>query len=322
MEKNSDTLRQHAWSSYWQSGALHSCAGSFAGNYEGAIASHWQRQLAELTDGSRVLDLATGNGALPLMIAERFGAQVRVDAVDLADIAPRWHDAATYPEVHFHSGTRMEHLPFLAGSFDRVFSQYGLEYARRPDAWLEAVRVLAPDGKLCCISHHADSVLVDVASKEVAELDWLLQESGLQQAANNVLPWLSAARQGRELRGNLGAETARSEYNQALQRVQQRIEASPLPDPLMDVRSTVHALLAGRDGVDEAATARAMAAYWNAVQDARLRAEELITHALTDMDIHSLWDALVGVRADRRLQFVELRQPEGIMGWAIEIGPA
>ncbi len=322
MEKDSDTLRQHAWSSYWQSGALHSCAGSFAGNYEGAIARYWQGQLDALTNDSRVLDLATGNGALPLMIAERFGAQVRVDAVDLADIAPRWHDASTYPQIHFHPGTRMEQLPFPAASFDRVYSQYGLEYASRPGAWREALRVLVPGGKLCCVTHHAGSLLVDVARQEVAELDWLMQESGLRQAAMAVLPWLSAARQGHELRGNMAAETARDEYNLALQRIQQRIAVGRLPDPLMDVRSTVHALLAGRDGVDEAGISRAVEDYWNAVRNARLRANELITHAMTDTGIHSLWKELADVRGTRSLCVEELSQREGVMGWAIEIGPA
>ena len=60
--------RRQAWSSYWAQGALHSCTGSFDARYSGAIGAFWDAVVAEIPPGSRVLDLATGNGALPLRL--------------------------------------------------------------------------------------------------------------------------------------------------------------------------------------------------------------------------------------------------------------
>ena len=151
--------RRIAWSQYWSAGGLHSCPGSFAGNYAGAIADFWQTALADLTPGTRVLDLATGNGALPQLLLQRYGDEVQVDAVDAAQLAPTWFDPSRHPGVRFHSGVMIEALSFEDASFDCVVSQYGIEYAMRPDACQQALRVLRPQGRLALVMHHTGSVL-------------------------------------------------------------------------------------------------------------------------------------------------------------------
>ena len=136
--------RSQAWSAYWSSGRLHSCAGSFEGNYGGAIGTFWRTRLVHLAPGARVLDLATGNGPLPEMLALMHGAAIAVDAVYLAVPAPAWHDPSRHPGVRFHAGVDMEALPFADGLFDLVVSQYGFEYADHARALAEVLRVAAP----------------------------------------------------------------------------------------------------------------------------------------------------------------------------------
>src|SRR5688572_29452405 len=128
MTANDQDARRDAWSSYWAAGGLHSCVGSFAGNYAGAIGDFWRDRAAALPDGARILDLATGNGALPLLFRDRRGDAIEIDAVDLARIAPRWHRPDESPRVRFHSGIAMERLPFADAGFDLVASQFGFEY--------------------------------------------------------------------------------------------------------------------------------------------------------------------------------------------------
>ena len=199
--------RGKAWSRYWSSGRLHSCTGSYAGNYDGAIGRFWRSLAADLAPNACVLDLATGNGPLPLLLWEARGDALQVDAVDLAAVAPDWYRADRHGRIHFHSGVRMEALPFADGSFDCVVSQFGFEYAERGPALAECLRVMRPDARLALVMHHHDSVLVRVGREELAHHGRLLATDGLLAAAIAALPWIAQARSGQPIT-DLAATTA------------------------------------------------------------------------------------------------------------------
>jgi SAM-dependent methyltransferase len=193
METSGEAARRQAWSAYWREGALHSCAGSYARNYDGVVGDFWDACFNTAHASSRILDLGTGNGALPLRLWERFGGEAAmcIDAVDLASIRPAWHDPAVHAGIRFHSGVSMEALPFRDAAFDLALGQYSLEYARWPDSVQECLRVLAADGGMAFVLHHAESVLVRVAREEVRHIELLCAEGGLIAAARAVLPWLA-----------------------------------------------------------------------------------------------------------------------------------
>ena len=176
--------RREVWSTYWAQGALHSCVGSFDERYSGAIGAFWDDIVATMAAGTRVLDLATGNGALPMRVWKHHGNRVHVDAVDLAALAPPWYQPADHESIAFHAGVLMEALPFADGGHDWVVSQYGFEYADRDAALSECLRVLAPQGRLAFVMHHVDSVLVAVGREELANIECLLAADGLVQAAS------------------------------------------------------------------------------------------------------------------------------------------
>ena len=111
------------------------------------------------------------------------GDSVDVDAVDLAQVAPAWYTPADYPRIRFHSGVRMESLPFPDGHFTLIVSQFGFEYAQREPALRECLRVLAPGGRLAFVMHHAGSVLAKVGRSELAIHERLLEAGGLLDAA-------------------------------------------------------------------------------------------------------------------------------------------
>src|SRR3546814_1386493 len=85
--------RQAAWSRYWKQDVLHSLPGSFSGNYAGRIERFWLDSFAALGSGQRMLDIATGNGPIPQLActhcAGRAAGMPRIDAIDLAQVAPR-----------------------------------------------------------------------------------------------------------------------------------------------------------------------------------------------------------------------------------------
>ena len=149
-----------------------------------AIETHWSGIFAQLPAGSRVLDIATGNGVLLVWgarAARAAGRELTLTGVDLADIDP----TRFLPEhrddlaaARFIGKTAAESLPFADGSFDAAVSQYGLEYADLEPALSEAARVLAPGGRLHWLAHGAGSVVVAHARAKLVDIDLLLGSKG------------------------------------------------------------------------------------------------------------------------------------------------
>lgn len=309
--------RQEAWRSYWASGNLHSCVTSYDGNYSGAIAAFWANAFSGLIGQSRVLDLATGNGAIPKLLDDLKGADVLIDAVDATEIAPRWHVSAEQSHIRFHSGVWMEQLPFADASFDCVCSQFGIEYAERPGAWQEALRVLKQDGRLHCVVHHADSIVTKIAAQERAHCEWLAGSEGLLWGALQLAPWWLRRRGEFSAQPSSEAELARIEYNQIQARLAERIEQGGTVDLLLQAREQVHAILTKAEN-----PVLALRDYRQQLQEAELRCSELVQCAMTRDDMTELIHWLGRQRTDKSLRIEELRQAEGLIAWGLSLTSA
>ena len=99
---------------------------------------------ADVTEGTRLLDVATGPGTLAAKAAER-GA--RVSGIDIAPAMIALAHAL-HPHLDFREGSA-EDLPFESSSFDAVVSGFGVGHFSRPERVLaEFARVLAPKGRV------------------------------------------------------------------------------------------------------------------------------------------------------------------------------
>lgn len=318
------SARRAAWSAYWATGGLHSCVGSFDGNYSGAIGDFWRNVFGALPAGPlRALDLATGNGALPRLLFETRGDQpgLEVDAVDLAQLAPGWLVPGRHSALRFRSGVAMENLPFPDNCFDLVTSQYGFEYASRAAALAEALRVLRPGGRLALVMHHADSVLVRVGRSELHNQQLLLAPHGLLAAGDAVLPWIAQARAGKNPGANPAALAARAAYNGAIQALAAQIASSAAPDLLVEARDWVNRLLASV-GPDAAPARSALADYREGLAAAGLRTGELIDHALDARQLQALVAAVRTARPESVVRATPVSQAEGLLGWGLRLDPA
>ncbi len=309
--------RQSAWNTYWTRGFLHSCPTSFQGNYSGAIGEYWREAFRALPAEARIVDLASGNGALPRMLLEQRGVEVEVDAVDAAQLRPDWLASGSAGNVRFHPGVWMEDLPFAAASFDAVLSQFGIEYAERPAAWQEALRVLKPGGALYWVMHHRASVFAQVAAEESEAYEWLVQGNGLLEAARDLAPWLQQARQGRNPAGSSAAEEARRVFNAMQGQLEERISHGDAVDALAEARKAVHDVLARA-----ASPVEAIDEYREHLREAALRTSELVQCALTPGEVDGMADWLRERRPAASVHVVELRQAEGLLAWALTLRDA
>ncbi|NWG73467.1 MAG: class I SAM-dependent methyltransferase [Rubrivivax sp.] len=314
--------RREVWARYWAGGALHACATSYGAEYGGAIAEFWRDVFGGLQPGQRVLDIATGNGALPrLLFACR--SDVECDAVDLSPVAPTWVDQlppAARQRLRFHDNTAAEGLSFADGRFDLVVSQYGLEYCQLGDAAAQVRRVLGSRGRVAMVIHHVDSRPVELARDELAHVGWLRLPDGLVDAAAQLLePMARAATPaGRDaLAGDARANAAREHFNRLQRELSQRLVGATCPDVLHEVRHALAQVLATAQRHGEAAARDRLARLCRHLDDSRVRLEELVACALDATGVDALVERLAPPGATVTVE--ELREGPWLMGWALRV---
>ncbi len=136
-----------AWGAYWAASRSAACLPGAPPEVEAWLSDGWRRFAAGLPPGARLIDLATGAGAVVAVIG-RARRDLELLGVDSAEL-PAGRSGLM-------GGVDCAALPFADGAFAAVTSQFGVEYAG--DAALaEAARVLAPGGRLRFVVHHAAS---------------------------------------------------------------------------------------------------------------------------------------------------------------------
>jgi ubiquinone/menaquinone biosynthesis C-methylase UbiE len=109
-------------------------------------------EAADLRAGSRVLDVACGNGNAALAAAHRFCKVVGLDYVPALLQRGRERAAAERLEIDFVEGDA-EELPFPAESFDAALSTFGVMFAPdQPRAARELTRVVRRGGTIALAS--------------------------------------------------------------------------------------------------------------------------------------------------------------------------
>jgi SAM-dependent methyltransferase len=187
------------WDQYWHYDRIASCFdGAGDSNYDEGIAGGWRAFFADLAKRACILDLCTGNGAVPLIAAED-GRASAIVAVDRAAIDPPAfvsRHAALYAAVDFRGGVDVEALPLPDGGFDAVTSQYGIEYSDLDKSLPEAVRMLAPGGRARFVVHAADGVVARDARAVIADANLLLDDIDLPGHAVRCFEAVLAAERG------------------------------------------------------------------------------------------------------------------------------
>ena len=315
-------LRQSVWSDYWAGGALHSCAGSFAGNYAGPIAEFWRSLLSELGAEPRLLEVCCGNAPLAKWICDNtdlLQQGATLDATDLADIDPPWL-AGLAPSmrqrIQLHGGVDARALPFAEQSFDLAMSQFGIEYVGRAGV-VELARVLRPGGRLAAILHHREALPPRFGRAELEALGWLQRDQGLFDLAAQLIEPMARSRSAEgllSLRSDAHAAAVRSAFNAELRALQNR-QSDPLQAGLLDdVAQRILALMDLARSQGQEAAERELQAERQRWQAAELRQQELVDCALDEAGLRDLV-ALPDLVIDslRPIEF----GAQGLAGWAL-----
>jgi len=119
--------------------------------------------VAQVGEGTRLLDIACGPGSLAARAASRGAKPVGVDISEgMLDEARRLN-----PTVEFHQAPA-ESLPLEDRAFDAVCINFGMHHFAEPDrAAAEAFRVMAPGGRLAYTVWSPRSTFLDIATAAV-----------------------------------------------------------------------------------------------------------------------------------------------------------
>lgn len=169
------TDNRKAWADFWaaKSGERQgACLPNALQEIDAAHRQAWQGFAAKLASGARVLDLATGDGAVLKKIREVRGDLV-LRGVDSAPTLP-----PSPPGMMLRAGVSMERLPFRDGSIDAVTSQFGYEYGDTAAIAREVGRVLAVGGSLGLLIHRSDGPIVAHNLPRRDALRWALSPGG------------------------------------------------------------------------------------------------------------------------------------------------
>lgn len=317
-----DRSRREAWSRYWARGVPHSCIGTYGDRYGGAIGALWKDVFAGLPDGARVLDVATGNGALPRLLLDHCRRPgVTCDAVDIATVHLPWLAsvaAAERTRVRLHGGVDASALPFADGTFELAVSQYGLEYTDLETSVPELLRVLSPRGAVALVLHHAQSRPATLAALEIDHIRWLTSAGGWFDAtAAMIEPMARASTFGgrASLQGDARANDARERFNGVQNELSRRGDGHDGADVLFEMREAAMSVfaVAGREGA--AAAGKALAALREELIAGQSRLDDLRSHALGEEQaralVRRLESGLAGV-----VELGVLREQGGhLMGW-------
>ena len=311
-ERSLSDERQAAWSRLWAQGG----AGSFHDPAGGdlPLRTHWQEWFAGLPPDARVLDIATGNGILPRWLIEAH-TTATCDAVDRADIRPRWHSA----RVQFHPLTSAEHLPWNEALFDAVVSQFGVEYGDLAVIFEQLTRVSRPSAALQLVMHHVDSHPVRLAAEEVTHAEWLRVGGWFVAARAMVEPMslLHLPDGPKRLALDPRLNDIRRRFDAVQAERQHRADRSASPDLLEEVAQATARAFQQAAHVGRHAGLDALADLERHVSDSHTRLVEMQASALDEAEIEAA-QRLLHALGWQMLSPQRWYERNHLMGWALQ----
>ena len=316
MDKNA------AWDRFWSYDRLASFGtGKGAGNYGGEIAEGWRTFFASLPAGSRVLDIATGNGAIALMAVEA-GRKLQVTGADLAAVRPAAFVSKGKSElkkIRFLGRTPAEKLPLADASVDAVTSQYGIEYSDMKKSVPEAVRVLGSGGRLRFACHATEGALAADTKAAIADADFVVDELDLTGRAARCLDAVLGVERGHQAGqfAEIAAQSRYAEFRDGLKAVAERMPAAADQAMLGSVHQALVALFEQRQGQNLQGLFIQLDALREEIAAHRERQRALLAAALTGKQMAALARKLEGLGLTG-VTLGEQRDGDRLIGHVIE----
>jgi SAM-dependent methyltransferase len=209
-------LEMEAWGNFWGKGHSTTFGEYYADGYtKGYIANWWKNIINGYNSESlNILEVGCGNASLlpGLLDLDVSGTYTGVDAaqVQLPNAVEKRKNELL--EIKLKGQTGIESF-MTTQQFDVIASVYGLEYSPLNQSLPLLKNLLAPNGQLRLLMHHADSVITAMSAKALTEFDFALMEKAVAYLTdiNDELNRLNSDLT--QLSQSAKAETARESVN-------------------------------------------------------------------------------------------------------------
>ena len=234
---SSKKLSRDEWSEFWKNDTLTTFLGTFGRNYDGEIKAYWDNCFSKLPNNAKIIDLATGNGALALLAMQYSKAHANdfsVTGIDFANINPNQIPSLSTDEkkliesIEFLSNSNIEQTNLAEKSYDCAISQYGIEYSNLEKTIPELKRILKPNALFSVIVHHTDSKIIKQSRESLQQIDICCKDSNLEALLLEIIKNFSKANSQAEFAELIQSEKLkklRSDYNLAIREIASKAEA-------------------------------------------------------------------------------------------------
>ncbi len=314
------------WDKYWRSGSLTSLGSEYSQNYQGAYLAHWHSIFDALPAGARVLDIATGNGAIPLLFLQAMAQQhkaLELLATDLSSVVNKaaiqglvTNPALPWDSLSVFSGVNNTELPFDNAEIDVITSQYGFEYSPRKPTLDEICRVLKPAGKVYLVCHSTDSTIIQTNKSELRCLQQLLAPKGALAVFTELVKVLGPITSNKDIQQHKQPqrlERLRNQLNSAMASLADEFAQTFMDTGLVDL---VGQLLQQRLSLAVKEKLRLVAQFRQELEQHKARLADLIQASMSQEDVNETVDyfASKGIITQR---CEPLKEHDRVLGWAL-----
>lgn len=295
------------WTAYW---ANNTTGNSFKeqgkdtwSNYGQDVEEFWKSILNSCKNNVRIVDLATGNGAL-LQIATKINNDKsktwELIGVDMAKVSP---NPNLLDSVKFYEKTSMEALPFENESVDVIISQYGFEYGERLAVLKQITRVLKLSGSFISVSHHKGSYVT-----QISQLMYRFYED-LRQ--NGVFDLLNS-----QLNAN-SFKKFQNELMMAMKPLVNKYSSSEIKNDVLNLMQSIGKLITSVNQVSFKVVDNSLSRLSNETQLHFFRLKQQIEASLDEDDIADIQK--LAFKNDLAFQASEKQFADGELVWVIKI---
>ncbi|MBB3061969.1 class I SAM-dependent methyltransferase [Microbulbifer rhizosphaerae] len=184
-------MNQKHWNDFWNQGFITTFGETLPTNYTGNLRNFWEEVFLSLENHCKILDVATGNGAIASIAADKISRSNKDVSIYAADAAVISESVKQLPlktkelrkSINFFSNTPCESLPFSQEHFDLVTSQFGIEYSDWNLSLKEIFRVLKTGASAHFVCHHEKSSIVAPSMSEASIYESAMKKYRIFDAA-------------------------------------------------------------------------------------------------------------------------------------------
>ncbi|WHI47461.1 class I SAM-dependent methyltransferase [Microbulbifer sp. JMSA004] len=313
------------WTNFWQQGFPTSFAQVLPNSYIGKTGEYWRSTVSGLHPNSKVLDIACGNGAVALLIADeasKSGKPLEIHAADAANITPlatnkNPRHQETLKKLNFHSCMEIEKIHSLDEKFSLITSQFGFEYSNKVEAATSIEKSLEPGGMFKAICHKTNSKPYKDCSDEVSAHKLVIEDLKILEKTTSLIHDFEDTQSTEKAKIKLGNPHTAEKLKRLIASVEMLISKHPKSATTFFVRNSLESFLQKNLTSSNATKDRFLSFFDTELKYTALRSQNQLDSSLSDRDMNNLIAVFerLGMQLLTRDEFYD---ENSCTGWKIE----